>query len=445
MRVAIYTRVSTEEQHINGLSLLAQRQALEEYASRMKYNIVDYYADEGISARKAMRYRKELLRLLEDVKLGKVDMILVTKLDRWFRNIKDYNTTEEILTRNKCYWKTIFENYDSSTANGQMVINIMLSVNQAECDRTAERIKAVFDYKRSQGHITSGRIACYGYKSTGTHIIKDEATKVIVKDMFDYYLKTLNKKDTYAYLRSKYDKSLLPPIPTYKKLFKREQFIGTVQGIKGACEPYVTEEQWNIIQSTRGAGGIAKYDYIFSGLIKCPCCGKNMSGYVSQNRKPTGKIYYYRKYRCDMQLRDKEICTFKGTYTEGVIERYMKENVSLMLLEHLAPNVRNQANTKPAEDITLLQEELDRLNMMYQKNRISESYYEEQYALIEDKMNKIEEVKEISPNTVELLSGNWIVLYDQLDNKRKNIFWKSIVKAIIIDEDTRKIKDIIFL
>ena len=96
------------------------------------YTIVGYYADEGISARKPMKHRHGLLRLLEDVKRDKIDMILVTKLDRWFRNIKDYNITEEILQAHNCHWKTIFENYDSSTANGQMVINIMLSVNQAD-------------------------------------------------------------------------------------------------------------------------------------------------------------------------------------------------------------------------------------------------------------------------------------------------------------------------
>ena len=94
LRCAIYIRVSTEEQHLNGLSLPAQKKALTEFANANNYNIVGYYADEGISARKPMKYRKGLLQLLEDVKKDKIDMILVTKLDRWFRNIKDYNITE---------------------------------------------------------------------------------------------------------------------------------------------------------------------------------------------------------------------------------------------------------------------------------------------------------------------------------------------------------------
>ena len=86
-RCAIYIRVSTEEQHLNGLSLPAQRKALEEYAARNGYYVAGIYADEGISARKSMSKRKELMRLLEDIRQDKIDMVLVTKLDRWFRNI----------------------------------------------------------------------------------------------------------------------------------------------------------------------------------------------------------------------------------------------------------------------------------------------------------------------------------------------------------------------
>ena len=108
LRAGIYIRVSTEEQHLNGLSLPAQRLALEDYANKNGYVIAGVYADEGISARKSMSRRKGLMRLLEDVRQDKIDMILVTKLDRWFRNIKDYNITEEILREHHCYWKTIF-------------------------------------------------------------------------------------------------------------------------------------------------------------------------------------------------------------------------------------------------------------------------------------------------------------------------------------------------
>lgn len=82
IRCAIYDRVSTDGQVKEGLSLDAQQEALTEYALSHHYKIVDYYADEGITARKKMQNRKDLIRLLNDVKADKIDLILVTKLDR---------------------------------------------------------------------------------------------------------------------------------------------------------------------------------------------------------------------------------------------------------------------------------------------------------------------------------------------------------------------------
>lgn len=96
--------------------------------------------DAGISARKPATKRPELQRLLADAQAGKGELIVFTKLDRWFRNIAEYYKVQEILER--CHiGRTIHEDYDTSTASGRLKINIMLSVAQNEADRTSERSK----------------------------------------------------------------------------------------------------------------------------------------------------------------------------------------------------------------------------------------------------------------------------------------------------------------
>ena len=82
-RAALYIRVSTEEQARKGYSLPAQKEDLEEYARKNGYAIAGYYIDEGKSARKKYTKRKEFMRMLEDVRAGKIDVILFIKLDRW--------------------------------------------------------------------------------------------------------------------------------------------------------------------------------------------------------------------------------------------------------------------------------------------------------------------------------------------------------------------------
>ena len=119
-RAALYIRVSTEEQAKKGYSLPAQKEDLESYAKKNGYAIVGYYIDEGKSARKKYTNRKEFMRMIEDVKADKIDVILFIKLDRWFRSVADYYKIQEILDAHGVAWKTTQEHYDTETTNGRL-------------------------------------------------------------------------------------------------------------------------------------------------------------------------------------------------------------------------------------------------------------------------------------------------------------------------------------
>ena len=127
MNAALYIRVSTEEQAMHGLSVAAQTAALDTWAKQNQVKVVDHYVDAGISARKKASTRPELQRLLRDIEAGNIDLVVFTKLDRWFRNIGEYYRVQDILDKHKVNWKTIQEDYDTSTASGRLKINIMLS------------------------------------------------------------------------------------------------------------------------------------------------------------------------------------------------------------------------------------------------------------------------------------------------------------------------------
>ena len=447
-RCAIYIRVSTEEQHLNGLSLPAQKKALTEFAEKNNYTIVGCYADEGISARKPMKHRRGLLLLLEDVKRDKIDMILVTKLDRWFRNIKDYNITEEILQTHNCHWKTIYENYDSSTANGQMVINIMLSVNQAECDRTSERIKAVLDYKRSIGEVTSGRCACYGYRVVNNRLVKDDAVKHIIEDAYNHYFTCYSIRSTFYYLKAKYGDDA-PSHNKVDRLFKNETYAGKDKDNLNYCEPYITLDQWAKIRqvSVSKTYTVGNYEpYIFSSLIKCPWCGNNYTGYRKKQKLKNGGESIYIKYRCGNKF-GRHSCAH---LSEHKIEEYMLTHVSDRLDHELANIEFNQHHrTYKVDASDALRTEMDRLNILFQKGRITERYYDEQYEILEKKLSESETIKVPSPESyrdvIRAFSGNWQDLYLKLDKNHKQAFWKSTIKDIQIDKETHKICGFNFL
>ena len=89
-RAALYIRVSTEEQAMHGLSLTAQRETLERYVGDNGLKLAGIYVDEGITARKKYKKRAAFMRMLDDVRADRIDLILFIKLDRWLRNLADY-------------------------------------------------------------------------------------------------------------------------------------------------------------------------------------------------------------------------------------------------------------------------------------------------------------------------------------------------------------------
>ena len=445
MRAALYPRVSTEEQHIKGLSLVAQQQALEDYAKSQGYEIVGIYADEGISARKPVSKRPAMLRLLEDVKKDKIDIILVTKLDRWFRNIKEYHLTQEILDAHNCYWKTIFENYDTSTANGQMVVNIMLSVNQSECDRDSERIKAVFDYKRSQGMAVTGMCAPYGYIIENKYVVKDQKTRHIVEDAIDYYFTWFSVRKTHKYLQEKYGAEA-PSFNKVDRIFKNPKYWGEWEGNPNYCEPYMTLEQAKKMKTVKNARTYEGdgYTYIFSSLIKCPICGCSMTGYKATKTLYNGHVSVYRRYRC-LKKYDKHP---SPNITETVVEAYMLEHV-VGKLEQEIFKAEQQMKKKKKNPTAALIAERERLNTMFLKGRISDKYYDEQYMKLTNEINKYKDIDEITPASFsrikQAFSGDWIDIYKRLDNEHKNSFWKNLIKEIYCDKDSHKLCDFTFL
>lgn len=457
VRCALYDRVSTDMQVRDGLSLDAQREALTNYARAHGYEIVGYYSDEGITARKKMQNRKELLRLLDDVKADKIDLILVTKLDRWFRNIKDYHNTQAILEKHNCNWKTIFEEYDTSTANGRFAINIMLSVNENECDRDSDRIKEVFAYKRRNGEVLSGAHASFGYKVAEKKFVKDKNTRHIVEDFFRHYFTFYSKRKTANYIMEKYG-SLSPAETTLMYMFKNPVYYGHAYGKDDFCEAYITKEQFLKIKET---GTLKVYTgnndpYIFSGLIKCPICGHNFSGYQHKTKKPSGKVYISPVYHCKQKQRSKLLCTGGIDIYESTVEKFMLAEVERKIKELTALQVafrlklQKETGTDPKAELNRLQAELNRLNILFQKGRITEEYYDNQYDVLSEKINQSRETldtvsgRSLTP-IFNTFTGDWKETYLSLDKEHKQAFWHDKIACIQVDPDTHKLCGFNFL
>ena len=121
----------------------------------------------------------------------------------------------------------------------------------------------------------------------------------------------------------------------------------------------------------------------------------------------------------------------------------MIENVFQNLKkEYIDFNVKRKAVKKKKDNSKKITEELERLNSMYQKGRISEAFYDSEYERLQAELNKTNDIATITviERYSELLgkfSGNWLSLYNKLDNQHKNTFWKSIIQEIYFDENNK--------
>lgn len=447
IRCAIYDRVSTEIQAQQGLSLDTQKEILTEYANTHGYEIVDYYVDEGLTARKKLQNRREFMRLLNDIKADKIDMVLVTKLDRWFRNVKDYHNTQAILEEHHCNWKTVLEDYDTTTADGQLKINIMLAVAQNESDRTSERIKVVFEHKkRNQEHL-NGPIP-FGYKNVEKHLQKDPETAAIVENLFRYYFTCFSKRQTILYMKNTYG-DLAPTQYQINRMLTSEVYAGRKYGRDGYCEPYITLEQLEKIQKICVAKSYpaTKEPFLFSHMIRCPHCDYYLSGYVKKHTCKDGHITRHKRYKCARKFAFDH--PGSACITETRIEAYLLDNIYPEYLHCVYELEKKKDAPVKKNDSIKIQQEMERLNILFQKGRISMDYYDTEYSKLEKSLAKEKESEVVTLQSFqhigEKLSGNWKELYNQLDYQHKKVFWKNIIEEIYIDEATHKVCGFKFL
>ena len=183
---AIYIRVSTREQALEGYSLAAQERLLTEYCRARKYSIYNTYRDEGISA-KDIKHRPGLLSLLEDSKKGCFNTIIVWKLTRFSRNLADLTATCEELDKRGVSLISYSEAFDSHTPAGRMVRSMLGTVAQFEREVIAENVSLGMLERAKQGKRMCHQVL--GYDKDGKDSLKINTEEAeTVHFVYDNYL-----------------------------------------------------------------------------------------------------------------------------------------------------------------------------------------------------------------------------------------------------------------
>jgi len=162
MKVAVYIRVSTEDQAKEGYFLEVQRGYLESFANREEYEIYKIYCDNGISAYSTRR--PALQDLLKDAKGKKFNLVLVYKIDRFSRNLKDLLNLVDELSSYGVGFKSATEPFDTTTSAGKLMFQQLGGFAEFERNRITERVFSGMVKGVQQGNWQEARYAPYGYR-----------------------------------------------------------------------------------------------------------------------------------------------------------------------------------------------------------------------------------------------------------------------------------------
>lgn len=473
MKVAIYIRVSTDEQAKEGFSIRAQRNMLVDYCRVNDYEVTDVYLDDGFSAKDTKR--PQLQKLLADAKKGEFNAVLVYKLDRFTRSVRDLYELLEYLQRHNVDFISRQEKFDTTTAIGRAMIGILGVFAQFERELIAERVRLGMEQKTREGKKAGGRNP-YGYDKEGNQIEEEVQLICLVRELYmsgKSYQAVAAEMHRRGYdrrgsdwtatnvaltLENIYYAGIIRfggKLPNGKYPFRNRDLHVPVLDVQGSHEPVWTMAEYEAHVARmrrRSVGGNGKSnDYWFNGVLRCGRCGAAMYGRMSPSRvqKSTGERIRTPYYWCSKR-KDNKSCDmpmFRQIHVEHLIMQYITQIKSDQEAVRLNQSTISKDQLRIKKEIERHKRELTKVHARIKKW---------QYAFAEDlisaddlKQRMMEETVE-EQNLIRVLNNlnnelapvesyedimELMDLWHELDDLEKNEAITTVFKSITLNSD----------
>ncbi len=313
----LYPRVSTEDQSRFGHSLDEQEDRLRKLCEFKGYKIYKVYREEGVSAKNTNR--PKFKEMIQDMKDGKINKIIVYKLDRLTRSIKDLETICSLLEDYHCDLESVAEEINTGNANGKFFIRMLTILAQLEIERTSERTKFGLVGAARKGHISGSPPLGYTKKDKSKKLVINEIEADTVRRIFNMYL----EGHSVCYICDTFNKENILnrnwPTTTVDKILSNKLYIGVIEHGKrnkdnvlifeDVVPPIIDKTTFECVQKRKEKNlknFKRKRTYIFMQKILCPKCHKIMGGESSTSG--TGdKHIYYKCNCCKKRISEKKI------------------------------------------------------------------------------------------------------------------------------------------
>ena len=473
-RVAIYVRVSTQEQ-TQGHSIPEQLSRLKMYCEAHGWVLAEEYVDPGFSG--ANTNRPALQKLLRDIVNGGFDTVLVYKLDRLSRSQKDtMQLIEDVFIAHNIDFISMSENFDTSTPFGRAMIGILSVFAQLERDQIKERLMMGRVGRAKTGKWNGGNKppVGYDYKDDQLSVIEYEAMQVRL--IFDLFINGLNGEQLSLnqirdYMQARYETrySTWAHPASVGRVLKNRLYIGEIKYAEiwypGDHDPIIDMETWEAAQQKyetymKNFGKSQRQPFegrnLLSGLLRCGHCGAGfyVSSGVDKRTKGTIRRHYY--YRCyskssNKRMKKADRCAAKN-YKRDILNQLVIDEIKKLALD---PNEigRLQGASLPENKeseseilrnrIAEIETQIDKLVDLYQLGRLDVSKLsariddlgQEKEKLLAELENKKEPPLPMKAEEVLRLVANCDAIFDNGTPEEQQALVRSLLKKIVIYDD----------
>lgn len=370
----LYPRVSTDDQVREGFSLDEQEKEMKKLCMYKNYQIYKVYREEGVSAKNMNRPKFQ--EMMQDLKDGKINRIIVYKLDRLTRSIQDLEVICKLIEKYHCSLDSVSEEINTDTAMGVFFIRMTTILAQLEIERTSERTKFGLKGAAKNGHFCGK--APIGYRKVNKELVIDDLESEVVKEIFDDYVnglsvctitKKLNNKNALNrnWRTTTIDRMLSNYIYCGDYLYgKRAKNMKPIH-LENICPAIIDKETFKMVQTQKERNlknYTRKHTYVYMQKIVCSKCNKIMGGSSTTSRNKPTQIYY-KCNCCNTRINEKKI--------EKPLMLFLNDMLDYYLL------IDNNFKSFFNEDLNI---EIDKYNKMLDKcnkklKKIKEAYLDD--------------------------------------------------------------------
>lgn len=347
-----YIRYSDHKQD-DGFSVEYQLHEIEEFCARNGIEIYNHHIDQAQTATKTAG-REEFFSLINAVKDGAVDVIVVYKLNRIFRNAYESQKYRKLFRKHGVKLMSVTQQIDEDTSSGRLTTNILSDIDQYQSETISDHVKSSMREMARQGYFTGGTVP-YGYTleihKHGSKIrkkyIEDAEEAQIVRDIFEFYRDGHSLRHIQEYLQEKEIKTRRGKdfgITTIARMLANDFYIGTLRYktegyddvvMENAVPAIVPLDMWNPVQERKKAKKLVeprkrKALYSLTGKIECALCGEHFFGMRSGSWQ-RNKYFEYQYY----------VCSKRKNYRTCNCRKVRKEKIENLLLEEIKRHVLN--------------------------------------------------------------------------------------------------------